>query len=199
MRSSFAIHAGRGCAALAAAVALGIAGAQAAPAFVSADLSISAGNGSAESGTPAGGLTCAWRETGLAPFQLITYACDAAVVGALEACVYKNKIVQGSLTQLSIFRSPMLSTHETTLFALVSNNSGRIQGSTTTAVPVSEGAGGHLCTEPAVAEIVAVRWCNASLVDTVNNLVGATAAELFQQFFSGVGPIPSCTELLASP
>jgi len=170
----------------------------ASPTFASANLSIAAGTGAGETGTAAGGLTCTWRETGLFPVQLITYLCDAAVVGVVEGCVLKNKLVEGSATQVSVFQNPGASL-EGGAVGFVSNNSGRIGGTTTTAAPASEGAGGHLCTEPAVAEVVAVRWCNASLTDTVNNLVGATANELFQQFFSGVGEVPSCAELLVSP
>jgi hypothetical protein len=184
-------------AAVVAYVALGI-GTAHAQTFADANFSIEPGNGASLTVPAAGGLTCSWRETGLFPFQLITYSCDAAVVGALEACVYKNKLVAGTLTRLSIFKTPG-ATLEGGVVGVVSNNNGRINGTITTAVPVSEGHGGALCTEPALAEVVAVRWCNASLVDTVNNLVGGTSTELFQAFFSGVGAVPSCAELLASP
>lgn len=170
------------------------------PTFESAKFSIEAGNGvGAETAAPAGGLTCAWRETGLQPFQLITYACDAAVVGALEGCVYRNKLVAGSPTLLSVIKNPLALLGGPV--GSVSNNKGLINATTTTQVPVSGGGhGGALCTEPAVAEVIAVRWCNTSLTDTVNNLVGATAVELFEESFAGVGTaVPSCADLLASP
>lgn len=187
----------------AAAAALGTTAATAAPpasgpTFVAAQLTIAAGTGGPEAAVAPGGLTCSWRETGLQATQLILYQCDAAVVGAVEGCVYKNKLVAGSPMQLSIFRNPQTML-EGGPVGLVSNTVGKINGTTTTAVPVSEGHGGELCTEPALPQVVAVRWCNAALADTVNGLVGATASELFRQFFSGAAPVPSCAELLAGP
>jgi hypothetical protein len=83
----------------------------------------------------------------------------------------------------------------------LSQKNGLISASTTTPIPeveVPEGAP-VLCTEPSVEEAVAVRWCNASLTDTTNTLVGATVDELFLEFFPGVGTVPSCNELLATP
>lgn len=201
MRNAFARQAGRTCIALAAMTAiaaLGVNGAQAEPAFASASISIAAGKGGGEGAIPAAGLTCSWRETGLFPYQMITYACDAAIVGAVQACVYKNKVLAGSPTQFTYFRNPQASL-EGGLIGLVSNNSGRINGTTTTAVPESEGHGGHLCTEPAVAEVVAVRWCNAWLSDTVNNLKGAEMGELYRQFYPGAFSVPSCAELQQLP
>lgn len=207
MKHTFGNQTRRAGIALAAAVAFAAFGsgtAQADPAtgvptFTSAKFSIEAGNGAAETAAAAGGLTCTWRETGLQSFQLIVYNCDAAVVGALEGCVYKNKLVGGSATQLSVFKNPLvLLGGEATGF--VSNNKGQINGTTTTPVPVSEGHGGGLCTEPAVAQVIAARWCNASLTDTANNLVGATATELFEESFAGVGStVPLCADLLAMP
>jgi hypothetical protein len=170
------------------------------PTFTSAKFSIEAGNGGAETAPAAGGLSCVWRETGLQPFQLIIYNCDAAVVGALEGCVYRNKLVGGSATLLSIIKNP-LAVLGGEAVGFVSNNKGQINGTTTTPVPVSEGGhGGALCTEPAVAQVIAARWCNASLMDTANNLVGGMAIELFEESFAGVGSsVPSCAVLLVSP
>jgi hypothetical protein len=170
-----------------------------APTFASAKFSIEAGNGAAETAATAGGLTCTFRETGLQSFQLITYACDADVVGALEGCVYRNKLVGGSATQLSIIKDPLALLGGPIGF--VSNNKGQINAMTTTAVPVSGGGHeGELCTEPAEAQVIAVRWCNASLTDSVNNLVGATAVELFEESYAGAGTsVPPCSALLASP
>jgi hypothetical protein len=166
------------------------------PTFASAKFSIEAGNGAAETAATAGGLTCTFRETGLQSFQLITYACDADVVGALEGCVYRNKLVGGSATQLSIIKDPLALLGGPIGF--VSNNKGQINGTTTTPVPVSAAQHGF-CAEPAVPTVVSVRWCNAALTDTTNNLVGGTAVELFKESFAGAGTVPSCADLLASP
>ena len=208
MKNTFgkqAKRAGIALAAVGALAALGIGTTLAAPptpvpTFASTTFSIAAGNGAAETAAAAGGLTCGWRETGLKPFQLITYLCDAEVVGALEGCVYKNKLVGGSATLLSIFKNPAASL-EGGAVGFVSNNKGMINGNITTAVPVSGGGhGGELCNEPAEAQVIAVRWCNASLTDTVNNLVGGTVAELFEQSFPDAGStMPSCAELAEMP
>ena len=170
------------------------------PTFASTTFSIATGNGGAETAAAAGGLTCGWRETGLKSFQLITYLCDAEVVGVVEGCVYKNKLVGGSATLLSVFKNPA-ATLEGGAVGFVSNNKGLINGSITTAVPVSGGGhGGELCNEPAEAQVIAARWCNASLTDTVNNLVGGTAVELFEESFAGAGnSVPPCEALLAMP
>lgn len=205
MKQLFAKQARRaGFALLAAAafVALGITTTQAAPTekppkeptFTKVTFSIETGTGGSEGAAPAGALTCSWQEVGLNPFQLVIYNCDAAVVGAVEGCVFKNKLQGNSPTQLSVFKNP-LEVLGGAAEGSVSNNSGRINGSTTTPVPVSGGGhGGHLCNEPAEAQVIAVRWCNASLVDTANNLVGGTAEELYAESFPGID-VPSCAEL----
>jgi hypothetical protein len=208
MRDTFGKQAERAGVVLAAAgalAALGITTALAAPptpdvpTFASVKFSIEAGNGGAETAPAAGGLTCAWRETGLHPFQLIVYNCDAEVVGAVEACVYKNKLVGGSPALLSVFRHP-LAILGGEAEGFVSNNKGQINGTTTTAVPVSEGGhGGELCPEPWQAEVVAVRWCNVSLTDTANDLVGGPVDELSVVSYAGLPPVPSCAELLELP
>ena len=208
MKNTFgkqAKRAGIALAAVGALAALGIGTTLAAPptpvpTFASTTFSIATGNGGAETAAAAGGLTCGWRETGLNSFQLITYLCDAEVVGALEGCVYKNKLVGGSATLLSVIKNPA-ATLEGGAVGFVSNNKGLINGSITTAVPVSGGGhGGELCNEPAEAQVIAARWCNASLTDTVNNLVGGTAVELFEESFAGAGnSVPPCEALLAMP
>ena len=208
MKQTFGMQAGLACIALAAAafVAPGIANAQSAattpaapvtfPTFTSAQLSIETST-AGEAAT--GGLTCRWQEVELQKFQLIPYACDADVVGALQACVSRNKLV-GAASQLIATKHPLGA--EGGPVGFVSNSNGRINGTTTTAPGAeAEGAGGLQCTEPAQAQVVAVRWCNASLTDTTNNnLVGATTSELFQQFYSGLSAtVPTCTQLLAPP
>ncbi len=178
--------------AAAAVMAPGIANAQTAPVsgttFVKGALSIET---STAGEAAVGGLACSWQEAGLHPVQLIPYACDADVVGGLLGCVSKNKLV-GAAVPFTPVHHPLAIDGGPVGF--VSNNKGRINGTTTTAVPVTEVGE---CTEPAEAQIVAVRWCNASLTDTTNTLVGATASELFQQFFSGLtATVPSCAQLL---
>jgi len=189
-------RAGVALAVVAAFAALGSVTVQAAPpagvpTFTSASISIE------PRGEAAGGLNCSWRETGLGAYAQVTYACDAGAVGVLSACFYKNKLVAGSGTQLSTFTNVTSEEAE----ALIAKANGAINGSTTTAIPEVE-VEPHppeLCTEPAVEQVVVVRWCNASLKDTTNNLVGATVGELFQEFTSGVGTVPSCAVLLATP
>jgi hypothetical protein len=128
----------------------------------------------------------------------VYYECSAGAVGALKACTYKNRVIYNSPTEVDVFKDV---TGEHGAVPFLALNNGRINGSTTTPIPhveVPEGTP-ELCTEPSVEEVVAVRWCNASLTDVTNNLVGATVGELFQEFISGVGTVPSCTDLLASP
>lgn len=204
MNHTFGRKANRsGIALTAVAAALGVGATVAAPppavpAFASTNFSIEAGTGGAETAAAAGSLTCTFRETGLHPFQLVVYECNAAVVGALEGCVYKNKLIGGSPTLLSVVKDPLALLGGEAV-GLVSNNKGSINGSITTPVPVSEGGhGGELCREPAVAQVVAVRWCNVSLTDTANNLVAGGSIELFQASYSGLA-VPECAVLLATP
>ena len=161
------------------------------PTFIKADISIE------PRGEEAGGLTCSWREGGLDPIAVYNYDCAAGAVGVLEGCVYKNKLVSNTPVELSIFQDVTGEGHDGVAF--LSKNNGTINASTTTAIPEAHG-GGHLCIEPTEQAVLAVRWCNASLTDTTNGLVGAVFTELYKEFFSGMdGNIPSCSELLAAP
>lgn len=160
--------------------------------FASADISVE------PRGEEAGGLTCAWRETGVGPSQVVYYTCSAGAVGALRACVYKNRVIYNSPVRLDIFKN-VTGEHGGAVPFLGQRN-GQINASTTTPIPeveVPEGA--ELCLEPAVETVVAVRWCNSSLTDVTHNLVGAAVTELFRDFVSAVGIVPSCADLLASP
>jgi hypothetical protein len=76
-----------------------------------------------------------------------------------------------------------------------SGKNGQITASLTTPVPSAE----PFCPSGQVQRTVAVRWCNASLEDVTNMIVGATAAELFKELISGAGTVPSCEDLLATP
>jgi hypothetical protein len=189
--SNQARRAGIALAVVAAFAAFGIGTAQAAT-FVSASITVE------PRGEAAGGLTCSWRETGLGASQVVYYTCTAGVVGALKACVYKNRVIFNSPTKLDIFKN--VTGEHGAAVPFLSQKNGQINASTTTPIPeieVPEGA--QLCTAPSEETTVSVRWCNASLTDTTNSVVGATVGELFQDFVSAAGSVPSCADLLASP
>jgi hypothetical protein len=144
----------------------------------------------------AGNLTCAFRETGLGGNSLITYDCAAEALGVVSGCFEKNKFVGG--TSLAIFRE--VAPHEPV--TLIARNNGAIGATLTTEVPESEHGGEEVCTEPAEARVVAVRWCNASLLDVTNSILGANTGELYAQLErTGTVAIivPTCAELLAAP
>lgn len=144
----------------------------------------------------AGNLTCAFRETGLGANSLITYDCAAEALGVVSGCFVKNKFVGG--TSLATFKEVAPEEPVT----LLARNNGAIGATLTTEVPESEHGGGEVCTEPAEARVVAVRWCNASLLDVTNNILAANTGELFAQIEStgtAVVVMPSCAELLALP
>lgn len=180
------------------------AGAALAATFTSANITIATQTNEAKE-IAAGDLVCSWRETGLGPFQVVSYNCGAQAVAVVEACVYKGRII--SATQTSVFTNVIGGEHGEGA-VLLANAQGRINGSTSTAP--GEGEGGHgLCPEigevpggenqaPAV-EVVAVRWCNASLTDITNNLVGATVTDLFAVFQRGTFTMPTCAEMLLAP
>jgi hypothetical protein len=142
----------------------------------------------------AGNLVCKWRETGLGALALVTYDCGAQGVGVVTGCFVKNKFV-GPFA-VAIVKN--VSTEESE--PLLAKNNGAINGTITVEVP--EGGGEVQCNEAAGAEphTVAVRWCNASLVDVTNNIVGATASDLVDTILrtgDQVAPIPTCAEVLA--
>ncbi|MGA7801226.1 MAG: hypothetical protein WCC36_10490 [Gammaproteobacteria bacterium] len=155
----------------------------------------------------AGDLLCSWRESGLAPYAIVSYNCAAQAVGVLQACVYKNKII--SDTVLSIQHDVSSAEHggggggEGDVF--IAKNNGTINGSTT-ASPEESSAAHQLCPhlgevngpEPEV-EVVAARWCGMSITDTTNNVVGGQMAELFSVLQKGNYSVPTCADLIASP
>jgi hypothetical protein len=148
-------------------------------------------------GEAAGGLSCSWRETGLGYSQVVYYTCTAAAVGALKACVYKNRVIWDSPVKLDIFKD--VTGEHGGAVPFLSQKNGQINATTTTPIPeveVPEGA--ELCTAPSVETVVAVRWCNASLTDVTNGIAGAAVDELFQDFVSAVGPVPGCEVLLTA-
>jgi hypothetical protein len=178
-------RAGIALAAMAAFTALGTGTAQAAPTFTRADITLDV----------AGNLTCGFRETGLGAYSLITYDCGAQALGVVSGCFARNKFV--GPTSTAVFHNV---TAEEAI-ALLAKNNGAINGTITVAAPESHG-GGETCTEPAEAKTIAVRWCNASLVDMTNGIVGASLGELFAQLArtgTSVIVVPSCAELIATP
>ena len=112
----------------------------------------------------AGNLQCKFRETGLLPNSLISYSCGAEGVGVVSGCFVKNKFV-GPFS-VSFFKD--VTSHESEV--ILAKNNGAVNTSLTTEVPESGGHG--TCSEPAESQTVAVRWCNASLVDESNLIVG---------------------------
>ena len=165
------------------------------PGFARADISIES------RGEEAGSLNCSFRETGLGSFALVSYECRAAAAAVVEGCLFRNKFVPdaGTETTVGLDVSNVQPGHDPELF--IANNSGAINGTVITAIPEAPHTpgGGHLCPEPLEQGIVAARWCGTSLTDTTNNLVGAEVDELFLEFTSGAGTVPSCAELLATP
>ena len=186
-------RAGLTLAAAAALAALGIGTAQAAT-FTSVDFSIAPRSNEAQE-VEAGDLVCSWRETGLGSYAIVEYSCSAEAVAVVEACVYKNKII--SATETSVF-TDVTGQHEV---ALIAGRNGAINGSTATSPGHGGGGGGELCPhlevngpEPEV-EVIAVRWCNVSLMDTTNGILGGTAAELFVNEDASI-IVPTCPEIL---
>ena len=181
---SQARRAGIALAAAAAFAALGIGTAQAAQ-FTRADITLDS----------AGNLTCGFRETGLGALSLVTYDCGAQALGVVSGCFVRNKFV--GPTSTAVFHNV---TAEEAI-ALLAKNNGTINSTITVEAPESHGGEGT-CTEPAEAKPVAVRWCNASLVDVTNGITGASVGELFAQVArtgTSVVVVPTCAELIAAP
>jgi hypothetical protein len=146
----------------------------------------------------AGSLTCTFRETGLGAYSIIAYSCGAEALGVVSGCYAKTKFV--GPTAVSIFKNVSNQGHEGEPTTLIAKSNGTIGATLTAEVPESEG--GHICTEPAEAKVIAVRWCNPSLVDTTNNIVGAATGELFAQLENTgttVIDVPTCAEIQAAP
>ena len=140
-----------------------------------------------------GNLECTLRETGLTPDTEVRYDCTATDVGALQQCMLRRKPVGNS--KLMVFHD--VSAHEVLNFEVRSN--GQVRAAIVTQIPESE-ANALLCTAPAELTTTAVRWCNGSLVDLTNNIVGATVPELFAHLVANAtGSVPSCAVLATMP
>ena len=196
----------RTCVALAVAAfaTLGSGAALAAPptggiAFAKADISIATRDSEAQE-IAAGDLVCSFRETGLLPFDLVSYECYAAAAAVVEGCFYKNKFVAAAGIEETIGYdvTNVEAGHEAEVF--LANNSGAVRGEVITAIPEAPHTpgGGHLCAEPLEQGVIAARWCDMSLTDTTNNKVGAEETELFEVFARGVNvAVPSCADMLS--
>jgi hypothetical protein len=140
-----------------------------------------------------GNLECVFRETGLPPGGTVRYDCTGQYVGVLQQCMLGRKAVGNS--KLLIFQD--ISSHEVENFEV--NRNGQVRAAIVTQIPESENAN-LLCTAPSELTTTAVRWCNNSLVDLTNNIVGATAPELFVQLVTNAsGSVPSCAVLANGP
>jgi hypothetical protein len=184
-------RAGIALAAVAAFSALGIATAQAAPAFTTADLSINS----------VGFLEAAFKETGLAPGAAVNYTSGATDVGWVSQCFVKNKPVANLPISLHVAHTV---DGLTTTRTYTATRQGVITKAILTAYPtVEEEPVDPLCPETEgvviTEEITAIRWCNASLTDTTNG-VSATEPELFLKIVrNGTGTVPSCATLATLP
>ncbi|MGA7801227.1 MAG: hypothetical protein WCC36_10495 [Gammaproteobacteria bacterium] len=166
--------------------ALGIGAAQA-QGFASATIKLQNG------GETAGGLSCSFRETGLSPYSVVRYDCQSQYVGVLQQCMFKNQPVgDPQLLKFQNIHSEELEEEEV-------KNNGSVRATIVTNIPESE-ENAIICTEPSELTVTAIRWCNNSLLDVTNNVMGPTQSELFAQLENkGTGSVPSCEELANGP
>jgi hypothetical protein len=179
-------------AAVAAFSALGIGAAQA-QSFVTADLTVNS----------VGFLDCAFKETGLIPGVTINYTCAATDVGWVTQCFIRNKPLSNIAPKLHVAHA---ADGLVTTQGRNATNRRTVTSAILTAYPTVEEQPGTepLCPEvegqTITEEITAIRWCNASLVDTTNNIPGATVPELFRSLTQrGAGNVPPCTTLAILP
>jgi hypothetical protein len=146
-----------------------------------------------------GFLECAFKETGLGAGAAVNYTCGATDVGWLSQCFVKGKPVSNIAPRLHVAHNQ---TTAQTLFAIRRRT---LTGSILTAFPTEEEEFQEpLCPESEAVviteEITAIRWCNASLADTTNNILGASVSELFLQMKrNGASNVPDCATLATLP
>ena len=178
-------------AAAAAFAVLGFGTAQAAT-FTTADLSINS----------VGFLEAAFKETGLTPAAPVNYTSGATDVGWVSQCFVRNKPVSNLPIKVHVAHT---ADGLTTTRTYTATNRGVITQAILTAYPtVEEEVEDPLCphTEGVeiTEEITAIRWCNASLTDTTNNIVGASEHSLFLQMKrNGSSAVPECGVLATMP
>jgi hypothetical protein len=179
-------------AAVAAFTALGTGTAQAAS-FATAGITV----------TSDGFLDASFKETGLGAGAEVNYTSGATDVGWMTQCFIKNKPVGNIAPKLNVAHAADgLTTYRT----LLASNRGTITSSILTAYPTAEENEGvpPLCPETEgvviTEEITAIRWCNASLKDTTNNITGASVPALFLQIKrNGSSAVPDCGTLANLP
>ena len=185
-------RAGIALAAVAAFTALGTGTAQDAS-FATADISINS----------VGFLDASFKETGLGAGASVNYTSGATDVGWMTQCFIRNKPVANIAPKLHVAHT---ADGLTTERALVASNRGTITSSILTAYPTAEENEGvpPLCPEVEgvvmTEEITAIRWCNATLVDTTNSITGASEPSLFLQIKrNGSSAVPECGVLSTLP
>lgn len=145
-------------------------------------------------GESAGSLNCSFRETGLVPGGQVRYDCASQYVGVMEQCMYKNKPVGNN--RLYIYNN--VHPEEVENFDIKAN--GTLRATVVTQTPEPGEANAIVCTAPAEVTVTSVRWCNNTLTDLTNGILGATVAELSDQLVpSGSGSVPGCATLANGP
>lgn len=150
-----------------------------------------------------GFLDAAFKETGLAAGASVNYTSGATDVGWMTQCFVRSKPVANIAPRLHVAHTADGLTTDRTLLA---SNRGTITSSILTAYPTAEENEGvpPLCPEvegvTMTEEITAIRWCNASLVDTTNSVTGASEPSLFLQIKrNGSSAVPDCSTLATLP
>jgi hypothetical protein len=190
MKQSLKNQAKRAGIALAAVGAFAALGAESAQAqeFTAASITLE------NAGESAGSLNCSFRETGLIPGGQVRYDCASQYVGVMEQCMYKNKPVGNN--RLYIYNN----VHPEEVENIDVPRNGTIRATVVTQTPEPGEANAIICTAPSEVTVTSVRWCNNTLTDLTNNVLGATVAELFDQLVpSGSGSVPSCATLANGP
>ena len=150
-----------------------------------------------------GFLDAAFKETGLTPGAEVNYTSGATDVGWMTQCFVRSKPVANIAPRLHVAHTADgLTTNRT----LVASNRGTVTSSILTAYPTAEETHGEVPLCPEVEglviteEITAIRWCNATLTDTTNNIVGASEPSLFLQIKrNGSSAVPECGTLATLP
>jgi hypothetical protein len=175
-------------AAVAGFTALGIGAAQAQQ-FTAATITLE------NAGESAGSLNCSFRETGLTPGGQVRYDCASQYVGVMEQCMYRGKAVGNP--RLYIYNN----IHPEELENIDVPRNGTIRASIITQTPEPGEANALLCTAPSEVTVTSVRWCNNTLTDLTNSILGATVAELSDVLVKNAtgGSVPDCATLANGP
>lgn len=153
-----------------------------------------------------GFLDCSFKEADLGAGASVDYTCGAQDIGWVTQCFYKNKPLSNGPTTLYVAHD------QTTYRTLIANQQGTIMAGILTAYPTVEeepaaepcadiAVGGRGNRETEVTEtITAIRWCDSSLIDTSNGIVGAEQPDLLLQLERGGSTaVPACEVLRTLP